>query len=168
MHVRRGDQFFVLCGTSRSDTPVFPGRQPADGRCLIVRTAPGPARRRNHGLKTMTSNISRSAFAVALAIGMLAALSSPSSAALSSADRKDAAVAAVQAPEQATVAAVSAQQPAPAVAPAAAPSPAKVAATAAATNAVAAPAAVQARKASAPKITPRRIASAPRFRYPCH
>ena len=39
----------------------------------------------------MTCKISRSVFAVALAIGMLAALSNPSSAALSSADRTNAA-----------------------------------------------------------------------------
>jgi hypothetical protein len=106
----------------------------------------------------MTCKISRSLFAFALALGMLAALPNPSRAALSSAERKDAAAAVASAPEQATVAAVSAQQP-----PAAAPAPAAVAAPAPATQAAAAPVAAQPRK-----ITPRRFASARRVGYPCH
>ena len=84
--------------------------------------APGLARRRKHGLRQMTCKISRSVFAMALAIGMLAALSNPSSAALSSADRTNAVAATAPAPEQATVAAVSTQQPAT---PAGAPAPAR-------------------------------------------
>ena len=51
----------------------------------------------------MTCKISRSVFAMAAALGMLAAISSPSRAALSSTERKDATVVVAQAPEQATV-----------------------------------------------------------------
>ena len=117
----------------------------------------------------MTCKISRSVFAMALALGMLAALSDPSRAALSTAERKDATVAVAPAPEQATVAAVTAQQPATV---AATPAPATVAATPApATVAAAAPVA-QPRKIVAPKVTPRRVANvasfAPRGGYPCH
>jgi hypothetical protein len=116
----------------------------------------------------MTCKISRSVFAFALALGMLAALSNPSRAALSTADRTNA-VAIAPAPEQATVAAVSAQQPATV---ATTPAPATVAATPApATVAAAAPVA-QPRKIVAPRATPRRVASvasfAPRGGYPCH
>jgi hypothetical protein len=50
----------------------------------------------------MTCKISRSMFAMAAALGLLAALSSPSRAALSTTQRKDAAVVVAQAPEQAT------------------------------------------------------------------
>jgi hypothetical protein len=122
--------------------------------------APGNGPGRKHGLKTMTCKISRSVFAMALALGMLAALSDPSRAALSTAERKDATVAVAPAPEQATVAAVTAQQP---VTPAATPAPA--------TPVAAAPVA-QPRKIVAPKVTPRRVANvasfAPRGGYPCH
>ena len=106
----------------------------------------------------MTCTISRSVFAFALALGMLAALSNPSRAALSTADRTNAVAAVVPAPEQATVAAVPAQQPATVAA-----TPATAATVAAATPVA------QPRKIVAPKATPRRIASfAPRSGYPCH
>jgi hypothetical protein len=109
----------------------------------------------------MTCKISRSVFAFALALGMLAALSNPSRAALSTADRTNAVAAVVPAPEQTTVAAVSPQQP---VTPAATPAPAPAPATVAAAAPVAQP-----RKIVAPKATPRRIASfAARGGYPCH
>jgi hypothetical protein len=113
----------------------------------------------------MTCKISRSVFALALAMGMLAALSNPSRAALSSAERKDAPATVTPAPEQETITALSAQQPAT---PAATPAPAAVAATAPATQAVAAPAAAQPRRISAPKAAPRRFAASRRFGYPCH
>jgi hypothetical protein len=157
-------QGFALCGMSRSDAPVFRGRQPRDKPMPHSPHGAGVGPARKHGLRQMTCKISRSVFAFALALGMLAALSNPSRAALSNAERKDAAVAAAPAPEQATVAAVTAQQPAT---PPAAPAPAPVAATAPATPAAAAPVAVQPRK-SAAKVTPRRFASGGRFGYPCH
>jgi hypothetical protein len=104
----------------------------------------------------MTCKIPRPVFAVALAIGLLTALSNPGHAALSTAERTDAAVATAPAPEQTTVAAVTAQAPAPTAAPA----PAAVAATASVAD--------QPRKTIAPRTKPRRIAAFGRIGYPCH
>ena len=116
----------------------------------------------------MIRKISHSLFAVALAIGMLAAVSSPSRAALSSADRTNAAAAPAPAPaaEAATYAAISAPTPAAAAPATAAAAP--VAAAAAPVAAKTAPVASLQRKTIAPKATPRRFASAPRGGYPCH
>lgn len=104
----------------------------------------------------MTCRISRFVFAMALAFGMLAALSDPGRAALSTADRTDAPVAAAPKPE--THAATSA---------ASAPAPAKPAA-AAPVAAAAAAVAERPRRAVVHKAKPRRIATTGLRGYPCH
>jgi hypothetical protein len=103
----------------------------------------------------MTRTITRTVFAMALALGMLAAVSNSSHAALSTADRQDGAVAQVRAPETATLAATSATAPAT-LAPAT-----PVAATAAQV-------AEQPRKTVVRKAAPRSFAVGPRGGYPCH
>jgi zona occludens toxin (predicted ATPase) len=103
----------------------------------------------------MTRTISKHLFALALAVAMLATVSNSSHAALSTADRANAAVA--PAPEVATLAAVST--------PAAAPTPVAAAAPVAA---VATPVAAQPRKTVVQKPKARQIASVRRFGYPCH
>jgi pyruvate dehydrogenase E2 component (dihydrolipoamide acetyltransferase) len=121
----------------------------------------------------MTSTISRSALAIVLALGMLAAVSAPSHAALSSADRS--APAATASTETLAVAA------APASTTSDATAPAPVAAAAAPVTAATAP--VQPRKVAAAKPQPRvsqasrnafasgvvpRAGFARRGGYPCH
>lgn len=101
----------------------------------------------------MTDKISRLVLAMALALGVLAMISNPSRAALSTADRTDAAAAA--APKPATLAATSDQVPARAAA-------------AAPVAPAAAPVAVQPRKTIVRKAKPRRIAAGARASYPCH
>ena len=64
--------------------------------------APGMAWGPTNMATAMTCKISRSMFAMAAALGMLAALSSPSRAALSTTQRNDAAVVVAQAPEPVT------------------------------------------------------------------
>jgi len=116
----------------------------------------------------MTCKISRSVFALAFAIAMLAALSNPSHAGLSTGERTDS-VAAVPAPapapEQTTVAAVSPQPATPAVTPAAVAAPAPAKRVAAVTPAA------RPRQVSAPNFT-QSFAFAPRptsgYGYPCH
>ena len=77
----------------------------------------------------MTRKMSRPLFAIALALGMIAAFSSPGSAALSTADRPVAAAAA-PAQEAATVTAAATPAPVATPAPAVAAAPVKPAATA--------------------------------------
>lgn len=109
----------------------------------------------------MTCKISRPLFAMLLALGMLAAISNPGHAALSTADRTNAA--ATPAPVTLAVAA-----PAEAVAtPVATPvAPVATAAAPAATDA--APAASQPRKAVTYTAKPQRFAAVRRAGYPCH
>ena len=101
----------------------------------------------------MTRKISRPLFALVLALGMLAVVASPGRAALSTAERTNAAPAA----EQTTVAA-------PETLAVAAP----VAKVATPVAAAAAPVAVEPRKTVASKAKPQRLAFAPRKGYPCH
>ena len=109
----------------------------------------------------MTHRISHPLLAMALALGMIAAFSSPGRAALSTAERTSAPVAA--APEATTLAATAEATPVP-TRPAAAARVA-VAAPVAAT----APVAEKPRKRIVRKATPRRLATAvPRAGYPCH
>jgi hypothetical protein len=111
----------------------------------------------------MTRKISHAMFAIALALGMLAAISNPSHAALSTAERTDAVVA--PAAEQTTLAAVA---PAATVAAPVAAAATPVAAAATPVAAVAAPVAAQPRKTIAHKANPQRFAAAVRAGYPCH
>ena len=99
----------------------------------------------------MTRKMFRPVLALALALGMLAAISNPSHAALSTADRTDAAAA--PAPQTTTVASV---------APAAVVTPAPVVAAA---PVVTQPRKVVAHKAAAPR---RFTANAFAASYPCH
>ena len=111
----------------------------------------------------MTRRISRPLFAIALALGMIAAFSSPGRAALSTAERTSAPVAAPSAPEATTLAATA--EAAPVRTPPAAAARVAVAAPVAAT----APVAEKPRKKIVRKATPRRVAAAvPRAGYPCH
>lgn len=102
----------------------------------------------------MTCKISRPVFAFVLALGLLAAFSSPGRAALSTADRTTAARTEA-APQTAALAETSA--PVVAAPAAAAPIAAK-----------AAPVVSKPRRTIVRKATPRRIAASPRAGYPCH
>ena len=102
----------------------------------------------------MTCKISRPLFAMMLALGMLAALSNPSHAALSTADRTNA----VATPATVTLAVAA---PAEAVA-------APVATAAAPVATATPPVATQSRKTIAHQAKPQRFAAVPRTGYPCH
>ena len=100
----------------------------------------------------MTRKISHSVFAIALALGMLAAVSNPSHAALSTADRTEAAAVPAPAPVTLAVAAPTATVATP---------------VAAAATPVAAVAPVAPHRTIAHKAQPQRFASNLRFGYPC-
>lgn len=111
----------------------------------MVLNAPEMNRPDNEDLAQMTHRISHPLLAMALALGMIAAFSSPGRAALSTAERTSVPVAA--GPETTTLAATAEAAP--------------VAATA--------PVAEKPRKRIVRKATPRRLATAvPRAGYPCH